>query len=78
MFEFKKFENGTKDIAEFISKLKAITIIGGGDSSAAIEKFKLLKKMSHVSTGGGASLMLFEGGKLPAVNVLEANYKKFK
>jgi phosphoglycerate kinase len=78
VFEFKKFENGTKSIASFISKLKAVTIIGGGDSSAAIEKFKLSKKMSHVSTGGGASLMLFEGEKLPSVNALEANYIKFK
>lgn len=78
VFEWKKFEKGTRTIAQTAAKSKATTIIGGGDSSAAIEKFKLSKKMTHVSTGGGASLMLFEGEKLPAVSALEANYKKFK
>jgi len=46
--------------------------------AAAIEKFKLSKKMTHISTGGGASLMLFEGKKLPAMQALEQNYRRFK
>jgi len=78
VFEWKKFAKGTNEIAKFISKLKATTVIGGGDSAAAIDKLKLAKKITHVSTGGGASLMLFEGKKLPAIKALEANYKKFK
>lgn len=79
VFEFKKFENGTKEIAEFISSLKAIKIIGGGDSAAAVEKFKLSGKMSHVSTGGGASLEFIEKhGNLPGLIALENCEKKSK
>ncbi|MAG91360.1 phosphoglycerate kinase [Candidatus Woesearchaeota archaeon] len=79
VFEFDKFANGTKQIAEFISSLNAATIIGGGDSAAAVEKFGFAEKMTHVSTGGGASLQFIEKeGRLPALVALEESYKKFK
>ncbi len=71
VFENKNFENGTKQVAKALAKTKAITIIGGGDSAAAVIKFGYAKKISHISTGGGASLKLFEGKVLPAVDVIE-------
>jgi phosphoglycerate kinase len=78
VFEMKKFEKGTKEIAKFIAGLNATTIVGGGDSAAAVEQFKLASKMTHVSTGGGASLNLFEGKKLVAIEALRENAKKFR
>ena len=68
--EFDKFKNGTYEIAKAISQTDAITIIGGGDSAAAIEKMGLSEKMSHISTGGGASLEFLEGKKLPGIECL--------
>ncbi len=78
VFEFDKFSNGTKEIATFITTINATTIIGGGDSAACIEKFGLEKKVTHVSTGGGASLEFIElDGRLPAIVALEENYRIF-
>jgi phosphoglycerate kinase len=79
VFEIEKFSNGTKQIGNFLSTLKAIVIVGGGDSSAAIQGFDLADKMTHVSIGGGASLEFIEKeGKLPALLALEDYYKKSK
>ncbi len=71
VFENKTFENGTKAVAKALAKTKATTIVGGGDSAAAVIKFGYGKKITHISTGGGASLKLFEGKVLPAVDVIE-------
>ena len=75
VFEFDKFANGTnaiaKTLAELSSNSNACTIIGGGDSVAAVEKAGLADKMSHISTGGGASLELLEGKTLPGVAALD-------
>lgn len=71
VFENDKFAAGTKAVARAMAKSKAVTIVGGGDSAAAVIKFGYGKKMTHISTGGGASLKLFEGKVLPAVDVIE-------
>ena len=71
LFEFDKFAVGTNSIAKILSEADAITIIGGGDSAAAIEKAGLTDKMTHISTGGGASLQLLEGKELPGIECLE-------
>ncbi len=70
IFEISKFSRGTEDIARFIAGLKATTIIGGGDTASAIAKFGLESAMTHISTGGGASLEYMEGKVLPGIAAL--------
>ncbi len=71
VFEMPNFENGTKKVAEALAESDAVTIIGGGDSAAACEQFGLKDKMTHISTGGGASLEFLEGKVLPGVAVIQ-------
>lgn len=72
VFEIPEFANGTFEVAKILSELEgATTIIGGGDSVAAIEKAGLKDKMTHISTGGGASLELLEGKVLPGIDCIE-------
>ncbi len=71
VFEMDKFAKGTEEVAKFIAALKGVTsIIGGGDTAAAMVKFKVEGKMSHISTGGGASLEYLEGRGLPGIDAL--------
>lgn len=71
VFEFDNFKKGSQQMMEFISELDATTVIGGGDTASCCEKFSLENKMTHISTGGGASLELLQGIELPGISFVK-------
>jgi phosphoglycerate kinase len=76
VFEFDSFATGTRSVAKAIAKSSAFSIAGGGDTLAAIAKFKVTDRISYISTGGGAFLEFLEGKTLPAVGILEERAKE--
>ncbi len=72
VYEFPKFRRGTCKIAKYIAKSKATSVIGGGDTVASVQELGLENKITHISTGGGASLNLLQGKKLPCIEQIES------
>lgn len=73
VYEYETFKNGTNKIAKYVAKSKSISIVGGGDSIAAVQTLGAARKITHISTGGGASLTLLQGKSLPCVDLIEDN-----
>lgn len=71
VYEYEKFKRGTNKIAKYVAKSKAISVIGGGDSVAALQSLGVARKVTHISTGGGASLALLQGKKLPCLETIQ-------
>jgi len=79
VFEFSNYEHGTKAVAQSVASATengAFSLVGGGDSVAALKKFKLFSKVSYISTGGGAMLESLEGRMLPGIKALNLTYER--
>ena len=76
VFEHPEFAAGTRQIAHAVARSKAFSLVGGGDTLAAVEQFGVVNRISYISTGGGAFLEFLEGKQLPAVAILEARYRE--
>ncbi|NIO22214.1 MAG: phosphoglycerate kinase [Candidatus Aenigmarchaeota archaeon] len=78
VFEWKRFSKGTEEIAKFIANSEALSVVGGGESASAAEKFNVADRMTHVSTGGGAFLEFVAKETLPAVDALSESKERFQ